>query len=825
MADIAAAENRRTIEPVQLTAEEREWLSEHPSVKIGVEQDWVPFEYFDSDGKYNGISARVMGLVEQYTGLHFEPVTGPWPATMKKFRHGEISMLPAVFFDKRREEYGIYTSPYYIVKNFIFVTADNQDIHGFSDLSGRTVALPRAWTLTLKLKKDHPDIRIIETATLLDALIAVINRRAHATIASQTAVYYLSQENTLGGLKGIVQTELKNMELCVLVNIKEPVLHGIVQKALDAILQHDMIEIKREFSAAPLVSTVPECKLSNRQRKWLHDHPDLRFTGDPDWLPYEAFDKDGHYVGIVAEHLKLIEARLNIRFKIIPASSWEESVEKAKTAKIDVLSETTDSALGSLLLFTESYLKNPIVIVMDSHQTYVESIEQIKNNRIAVIKGYGYLPKIFSSYPDLNYIEVANIQDGLTAVSTGRADALLCTMALGSYTISQMGLNSVKIVGKTEFYTELGFGIRKDYAPLVEIMNAAIRSITPEEHQAILNRWIKQKYVERIDYTLIWQVVFVAALILSGTLFWMFMLKREIKRRIKLEAELREKNQQITASIEYASLIQHALIPRDEEFQSFFDNHFTLYEPRDTVGGDLYLIEVLRSRGECLIMMIDCTGHGVAGAFVTMLVKAIERQITARIINSDEKVSPARLLGVMNRSLKHLLRQEDASAISDVGFDASLLYISYENRKVIFSGAQLPLFYIDHGSVVMIKGNRQSIGYTKSDADYAFEDHEIQLEPGMIFYLATDGYWDQNGGPKGFPLGRKKFKRLLEEIHGLPFKEQRMHLIDALEKWQGKNERNDDITVMGLQTKTKCCPSGLKTIKKTFKVETVNGPV
>jgi ABC-type amino acid transport substrate-binding protein len=208
MADIAAAENRRAIEPVQLTAEEREWLAEHPFVKIGVEQDWVPFEYFDSDGRYNGISARVMRLVEQYTGLHFEPVTGPWPATMKKFRRGEISMLPAVFYDKRREEYGIYTSPYYIVKNFIFVTADNQDIHGFSDLSGRTVALPKGWTLTLKLKKDHPDINIIETATLLDALIAVINRRADATIASQTAVYYLSQENTLGGLKGIVQTEL-----------------------------------------------------------------------------------------------------------------------------------------------------------------------------------------------------------------------------------------------------------------------------------------------------------------------------------------------------------------------------------------------------------------------------------------------------------------------------------------------------------------------------------------------------------------------------------------------------------------------------------------
>ena len=791
--------------PLNLTAEEREWIADHPSVKIGVEQNWVPFEYFNSHGNYSGISARVTGLVEQYTGLHFQPVTGPWPETMKKFRAGKISLLPAVFYDKKREEYGIYTSPYYIVKNFIFITADNHTIHDFSDLSGRTVALPKDWTLTIKLRRDHPGIRILETSTLLDALLAVINRRADATIASQTAVYYLSQENTLGGLKGIVQNELKNLELSMLVNKQEPVLHSIVQKALNSILQHDMIRIKQEFSAAPLISNVTKCWLTEQQRRWLKEHPEPRFTGDPDWLPYEAFDHEGKYIGIVAEHLKLIETRLNIRFKIIPTQTWEESMSKIRTGGADIISETTDSDLGSFLMFTDSYLKNPIVIVMDSHGSYVESLEQIKDRKIAVIKDYGYLPKIFKKYPDIDWIEVKNIQEGLTAVSTGRADALLCTMAMGSYTISQMGLNNIKIVGKTEFFTELGFGIKKEYAPLVEIMNAAIRSITPEEHQVILNRWIKQKYVERVDYTLIWQIIFVAALILSGTLFWMVMLKREIKRRSRLEAELREKNRQITASIKYASLIQHALIPRVEEFKSFFARHFIIHEPRDTVGGDLYLLELLPSRHECLVWMIDCTGHGVAGAFVTMLVKAIERQITARIISTGEEVSPARLLGIMNRSLKHLLRQEDASAVSNAGFDAALLYINYEKGKALYAGAQLPLFYIDDGRVIMIKGNRQSIGYTRSDADYAFDDNEISLKPGMIFYLATDGYWDQNGGPKGFPMGRKKFKILLEEIHSLPFPQQQGRLAETLEAWQGEHERNDDVTVMGIQTRQEFC--------------------
>jgi len=155
----------------------------------------------------------------------------------------------------------------------------------------------------------------------------------------------------------------------------------------------------------------------------------------------------------------------------------------------------------------------------------------------------------------------------------------------------------------------------------------------------------------------------------------------------------------------------------------------------------------------------------------------------------------------MNRSLKHLLRQEDASAISDVGFDASLVYINYREKRAVFAGAQLPLFYAHDGDIKMIRGNRQSIGYTKSEADYIFDDHEIVLEPGMIFYLATDGYWDQNGGAKGFPLGRRKFRKILGGICQLPMDRQREILLERLGEWQGSNERNDDVTIIGLETK------------------------
>ena len=143
-----------------------------------------------------------------------------------------------------------------------------------------------------------------------------------------------------------------------------------MQNALDSILLHDMIRIKQELSTTPLVFMAPECQLIHSQMEWLRNHSDIRFTGDPNWLPCEGFDKDGNYIGIVAEHLKLLEERLNIRFNIVRTKNWEESVHNIRTGRADVISETTDSALGSLLIFTDPYLKNPIVIIMDSNQSY-----------------------------------------------------------------------------------------------------------------------------------------------------------------------------------------------------------------------------------------------------------------------------------------------------------------------------------------------------------------------------------------------------------------------------------------------------------------------
>ena len=292
---------------------------------------------------------------------------------------------------------------------------------------------------------------------------------------------------------------------------------------------------------------------------------------------------------------------------------------------------------------------------------------------------------------------------------------------------------------------------------------------------------------------------------------------RDITLQKKNELEIENAKIEIEAihkhtrdSIEYASLIQGALIPDANVFRNYFSDYFTIWEPKDIVGGDIYLFEELRDKEECLLMVIDCTGHGVPGAFVTMLVKAIERQIVAKIENDQEiDVSPAWILSYFNKTMKKLLQQESDESISNAGFDAGILYYNKKENIIKFSGAETPLFYLEDEELKTIKGNRHSIGYKKSDVTYEFKEHIIPVKEDMKFYLTTDGYLDQNGGEKNFPMGKKQFSKLLVENQDKTFKKQEELLVHSLEKYQGNEERNDDITVIGFE------------IKEQFSVETI----
>jgi serine phosphatase RsbU (regulator of sigma subunit) len=266
-----------------------------------------------------------------------------------------------------------------------------------------------------------------------------------------------------------------------------------------------------------------------------------------------------------------------------------------------------------------------------------------------------------------------------------------------------------------------------------------------------------------------------------------------------IKDQIEEINTHTRQSIEYSALIQNSLIPGNERLKPYFDEFFVTWQPKDTIGGDIYLFDELRSSDECLFMVIDCTGHGVPGAFLTMLVKAIEKQVVTLIKENDNEVNTADVLKLFNREIKSTLKQDRNSTLSNAGFDGGIIYYNKKQNILRFSGANTPLYYVQEGELSAIKGDRYSVGYKTSDINYEFTQHTIKVSAGMNFYLTTDGYIDQNGGAKGFPFGKRKFEHIIRQHYQKPLAIQQEIFSEQLSKYQEDEERNDDITLMAIK--------------------------
>jgi len=787
---------------IQLSDQERAFIEKVPLVKVGVSKDWMPFNFVNDQGSFDGIAKDYLDLIAQKSGLHFEYNSEKrWNDTFTSFKEGNIDLLPALYYAKDRKPYGRFTDSYVKLRQFIFFNEERDDIHSLEDLEGLIIAIPKGYATIKKIKALHLNIKVLETNSIIESIQAVMSDKADALIEGQSVINMVMQQNMITGLKGIPQHAFSPSYIHMQVTHDKPELYTIIQKSLKAITQDERRHIRKKWSYQS--SKIPNTKISftKAQHQWMKEHPIINFTGDPHWLPFEAFDERGEYIGIVADLIDIIEERSNIRFNIITSKSWEHALSMLNDGTVDVLTETTDSSLRARYSFTSSFFSNPIVVIMDKESPYINSLHQLKDKRIVLIKDYGYTAKIKDIYPDLNFYEVDNITEGLMSVAEGKYDAILTTMALGGYHLRKLQLSNIKVVGKTEFSTQIGFAINREYEPLVSILNHIFKNITEKEKNGLLDKWVTHTYVEKTDYTLLWQILGGSLLLIFAALLWSVQLKKEIRRRTILEKELAEVNKKITDSIAFASIIQQAFLPEPQEFHGYIREGFALWEPRDIVGGDIYFFNTLEDQSKAILMVIDCTGHGVPGAFVTMLVKTLSRNFIAYINQNNEEVSPAKLLQLFNSSLKHLLKQNEKSSRSNAGFDAAFICIDKKRSLVRYAGANIPLFYTQDGRIKSIKPNRHSIGYKTSDVNYHFTDHEVIFDDAMQFYIATDGYIDQNGGDKGFPMGKKRFIKLLEENLTYNFKVQKENLQNYLKSWQGDYERNDDITVVGFKCK------------------------
>lgn len=782
-----------------LTEKEREWLKKNAPIRLGSTDNWPPFDMLDQNGRHQGINADFMKKLSEIIGVKIEPVVNPlWEGVIEDGKKGKSYGITALPEAPDYQEHFLFTQTY-ANNPVVVITKSESRFRHLQDV--KKVITVQGNDFSQELSAGQMK-NIQYRDTTVGCFNAVLEGEADGYIGWLADAQYLLTQNAIVGLRPSINVTSSQSALKIGVSKEHSELRSILDKALERITPDERNKIISSWIGEG--SLVTRVKLTDEELKWLQENPKLTFSETP-WEPL-VFTKEQEISGMIHDYLELFAAKTGLRFEYQPETSWPNVLKRYEAGELDFIPGIVNRDIDREQYHVSApYLTFPLVIASPQETGFINSLDQLSGKKVAVGNGFSSMRLIQERYPTLKLVPVTDTEAGIRALSNGQADVYVGLAPVVSHWLRTSGVEGLKIAGISQ--EELSLAFTAHDPVLIQIINKAIQSVTPEEVGRIEKKYIDIEIEAKTDYSLLWKFGAGAVVILLGFVWWNRTMAREITQRKAAQQqlhhameELQETHQKISDSISYASLIQNALLPETQQMHDFFDDCFMIWQPKDVVGGDIYLYEKLRHDDEALLMVIDCTGHGVPGAFMTMLVKAVEREVVSGILTSEEDVHPAKILQVFNRTIRMLLKQENPEANSNAGFDGGILYFDKSRNLIRFAGAETPLFYFKkEEELQVIKGDRQGIGYRSSDPDFVFTEHALEMQMLEALFVTTDGYIDQNGGEKGFPFGKKRLKKILEKYRKRTFGELEKILLNELRKWQQEEERNDDVTVVGVK--------------------------
>lgn len=346
------------------------------------------------------------------------------------------------------------------------------------------------------------------------------------------------------------------------------------------------------------------------------------------------------------------------------------------------------------------------------------------------------------------------------------------------------------------YYTEKDSLLNKDNFKQIYEINTRYQTEKKQNEielltkdQIINEKTLKQQKIVRI--------ALIAGLSLVGILLFSVYARYRFKQKANLllkkqKKEIEEKNILITDSIDYAKTIQEAILPKDDLIKKFLPESFIFFKPKAIVSGDFYWIGEKEDKIIC--MAADCTGHGVPGAFMSLLGFNMLDTIIEK-----EQTQPDLILNALNKEMVDAMTRENFDSSIKHGMDAAIISIDKKHMSLEYAGAHNSLYHIRNGQLNEIKADKQSIGSYKEGSEIIFRNHFLKLEKGDLIYLFSDGFPDQIGGPNRKKFYYPPFKELLVSIHQLDLNEQKIILDKTITEWRGERDQTDDILVIGIQ--------------------------
>ncbi len=534
---------------VPLTTEERAWLKAHPTVRLGVDPAYAPYSFRQEDGSYQGLAMDFATLICRHLGFQMQVVPElNWPQIIDGARNGSVDVVLTAVKTSERENYLKFSKIYILTPLVIMAREDDRTIDGPEDMGGHHVALVRGYASAERALAEHPSIKPHMVDTPLDGLTAVSVGEAELYVGVLGINDFLSRKYGISNLKVAARYDMLFGGQCFGVRKDWPELVSILDKALEAIPEKKKIAIfdtwiSKESALKGAAALQQRHCLNEKETAWILNHRSIRLGVDPEFAPFEFFSKDGAYSGIASDYVKILNTRLGLNMQAVSDQPWNEIMAATRRQELDVLpcvAVTGDRKKD--LIFSNPYLKFHRVIINRSDAPFFAELNDISDLKVAVqanTSHEGYL----KDHTNIRPMLYATLQEALRAVSDARADAFVGNIASAAYWIRRLHLTNLKVAAPVSHELQkLHFAVRKDWPELVPILNKGLASISLYKENKIQRHWIDVEYDPGIDPARYWkrilQVAGGALLILAAVATWNFLLKREIRKRRKIEKNL-----------------------------------------------------------------------------------------------------------------------------------------------------------------------------------------------------------------------------------------------------------------------------------------------
>jgi len=542
---------------INFTKQEQEYLKNHQMITVHNELNWPPYN-FNVDGEPQGFSIDYMNILASKIGIKVKYIYGPsWSEFIEMIKKDKLDVMLNIRNLKERREFLNFTKQY--IETYKSISTNIKDIKNINDLNGKIVAVPKNFFIHKFLEKNYPNIKLNIKNDALECIIAVVDNKADAIIGDYSVTKYLMEKN---GLALKYSTVIKDKQLTSKMNIatplSNPILRDILQKAMDSVTVQEINTLRnRWLNNTERLKSIKNIDLTNPEKQYLKKKKVIRMCNNPYWEPIE-FIQNNKMNGIAIDTMKLIEKKLNIKFKHIPTKNWKESQQFLKEKKCDILPCAVKTIEREKYAnFTKPYLKLPLAILTTKDKMIVSGLDEVMDKTWTRPEGSGLIANLQEEYPNNKLIETKSIKESLRYVNSGNAYFTIATLPVASHTISKYMLNNLHIAGYTGITYNLSIAVRDDDKLLLDILDKAVSSITKDEANEIMQKWVKSSVKESvIDYQLIWKIIGILFVVAAFFIYRQYLLT---KANEELMREKKKAEDSTKAKSEFLANMSHEI--------------------------------------------------------------------------------------------------------------------------------------------------------------------------------------------------------------------------------------------------------------------------